>query len=762
MENHHSLEAQSKSLMDSIQPHETSESYFVKLLSTFSVDSMLGDERSKSMQLDETSKTYSPQALSTFRYDSMILEERLESMLLDGTSNSHSLEAMPFPLDSMPPGEWSESVQPKRKMADCPIDCMLLGPSVASPINVPHATSPKDSTLRDKIESEIPIMVDINIYKGEISMLAELNEAVLEGEEHKISQIACGIYNPKMGLKPVVAHIAARLGHHPTLKCLLNQFRSLSKLPNGRGDTPLHVAARAGQLEIVKYFSDPNSGDVESGDGKAQQNYLSKKNIKGNTALHEALENNQENVAWVLVTVNPELLYLPNNEGKTPEYLAVGAGFLKLLEYMWGLEIQHLRGDDFNLSQCKVMTPPHAAIIRRHTESLQFVLKHKPKLTCVTDKKGRSPLHYAASMGYYDGLKELLNIDTQVAYQPDRLGHYPIHEAASAGHSDVIKLLLDFCPGSWALLGKGGQNVHHIAAQTGKENVVRYILKMPMFEMLINDLDVSENTPLHMAIMCNHYKVARVLTRDRRVNMSISNNDNLTALDVAEKSIATGGSLGKLQTLTTLRIANAPRAQDLDVLDDKDRLNYLIHRPKAKDFKDRVNTLLLVSTLVTTVTFAAGFTIPGGLNSKRIAVLLTNTKFKAFVICDAIALFCSILAVVSLLWAQLGDVSLIRSVIGFTLLLLGISLSMMVIAFSAGLYLVTSQLHWLAHTVLIMGTIFLICTLIVLLPLRMPLLTKYHIFQRISYYFFYLLASTTGDDSDDDYDIRKGYVEKKT
>ncbi|KAJ4960980.1 hypothetical protein NE237_020890 [Protea cynaroides] len=686
---HHSLEALSKSLMDSIQPHETSKSYSVKLLSTFSVDSMLGDERLESMQLDEASKIHSPQALSTFRSDSMIPKERSKSMLLDGTSNSHSLEAMSFPLDSMPPDE-----------------CL---------INVPHTTSPKDSMLRDKIESEIPIMVDVNIYKGEISMLAELNEAVVEGEKHKISQIARGIYNPEMGLKPVVAHIAARLGHHPTLKCLLNQFRSLSKLPNGRGDTPLYVVARAGQLEIVKYFSDPNSGD---------------KNMKGNTALHEALENNQEKVAWVLVTANPELLYLPNNEGKTPILLAV-----------------------LTLGTCGVEI---------HTQSLQFVFKHKPKLTCVTDKKGRSPLHYAASMGYYDGLKELLNIDTRVAYQPERLGHYPIHEAASAGHIDVIKLLLDFCPGSWALLGKGGQNVLHIAAQTGKENVVRYILKMPMFEMLINDLDVSENTPLHMATMCNHYKVAHVLTRDRRVNMSINNNDNLTALDVAEKNIATGGSLGNLLTLTTLTIANAPRAQDLDVLDDKDRLDYLIHRPKAKDFKDRVNTLLLVSTLVTTVTFAAGFTIPGGLNSKGIAVLLTNTKFKVFVICDAIALFCSILAVVSLIWAQFGDVSLIRSVIGFTLLLLGISLSLMVIAFSAGLYLVTSQLHWLAHTVLIMGTIFLICTLIVLLPLRIPLLTKYHIFQRISYYFLYLLASTTGDDSDDDYDIRKDYVEKKT
>lgn len=70
-------------------------------------------------------------------------------------------------------------------------------------------------------------------------------------------------------------------------------------------------------------------------------------------------------------------------------------------------------------------------------------------------------------------------------------------------------------------------------------------------------------------------------------------------------------------------------------------------------YKDRVNTLLLVATLVATVTFAAGFTMPGGNSNSEpdqgMATMLRHKKFQVFIFCDMIAMYISIIVAVSLI-----------------------------------------------------------------------------------------------------------------
>ncbi|XP_042478098.1 protein ACCELERATED CELL DEATH 6-like [Macadamia integrifolia] len=588
-----------------------------------------------------------------------------------------------------------------------------------------------------------------------------LHKAILAGDEHTVSLFEHDFLTLVVSRQGnTVAHIAARLGHHSIFELLSNRCPSILYKPNPNGDTPLHIAARASQIGIVKFLLayctsrhvQTGDGDVDGNGGALKQQYLRMQNEKGNTALHEALENNHEEVARLLFTAHSELSYLGNNEGKYPAYLAAEAGFLQLLK-----DMLELLGDIENPGQWSGgKTPLHVAIIKGHPETLELVLKVKPQLSRLTDKNGRNPLHYAASIGYYDGLIALLNIDTLPAYEADHTGLYPIHMAASTGHIKVIQLLLEHCPGSWELLNQKSQNILHIAAQSGKKNVVTYILNTPVLEKLINERDDNGNTPLHLATKGWRSKVVGVLSRDQRVKVNILNNINYTALDIAEtKDIGTVASFRKLLTLTALRIANAPRARD--VYDDEVRLNSGVRQPTVEFYKDKVNTLLLVSTLVATVTFTAGFTIPGGLNSddpdQGMATMLSNNKFKAFVICDTISMYCSILSVLSLVWAQIGDVPLMRSIIDFTLPLLGISLSMMAVAFTVGLYIVTSRLHWLANVVLVMSILFLICILALSLPLRMPIWSQNRFFQRISYYFLYLLVSAAGGDSDSVDDI---------
>ena len=55
------------------------------------------------------------------------------------------------------------------------------------------------------------------------------------------------------------------------------------------------------------------------------------------------------------------------------------------------------------------------------------------------------------------------------------------------------------------------------------------------------------------------------------------------------------------------------------------------------DFKERNNYIVLVTTLITTVTFAAAFQVPGGYDEKGKPILLKNQQFKYFLICDSLA-----------------------------------------------------------------------------------------------------------------------------
>lgn len=174
------------------------------------------------------------------------------------------------------------------------------------------------------------------------------------------------------------------------------------------------------------------------------------------------------------------------------------------------------------------------------------------------------------------------------------------------------------------------------------------------------------------------------------------------------------------------------------------RLEAAKYEPYNMDYcKDRVNTLLLVSALVATVTFAAGFTLPGGTKNsgshEGMASMMHKIRFQIFVICDSIAVYSSIIVAVMLMWAQLGDLNLLLNSLRMAQRLLGLSLTMMSLAFVAGVDLVVTDLQWLSMVILVMGVISLVALLALFVPLFLPYMSTSIIPRYISYYPFKLL-----------------------
>jgi hypothetical protein len=129
----------------------------------------------------------------------------------------------------------------------------------------------------------------------------------------------------------------------------------------------------------------------------------------------------------------------------------------------------------------------------------------------------------------------------------------------------------------------------------------------------------------------------------------------------------------------------------------------------------------LVAILITTITFAAAFTLPGGYNSapgsEGLPIMAQKVSFNAFLISDTSAMCSSFVVAFICIIARWEDYEFLIYYRSFTKKLMWFAYASTTTAFSTGLYTVLApRLYWLAIA---------ICSFVALLPIITWLLGRW-------------------------------------
>ncbi|KAJ1692480.1 hypothetical protein LUZ63_009178 [Rhynchospora breviuscula] len=507
-------------------------------------------------------------------------------------------------------------------------------------------------------------------------------------------------------------HLAAMLGHEKFAKEIWSISPFILSSTNKDGETPLIAALMAGNftlasemLTAASILLEPanNTSDVER--GKPLKEMLLKVDKRGDNALHHAIRHGFEHIAVQLLTLEPKLSEKTNKVAESPMHMAARKGHFRVVEAL--LQIKNSAN-----SGPRGFSALHGAVEMGHADITELLLKKRPNLARRPAKDGTRPLEFAVANNDLGIVKKLLEYVPDVAYLGNTvMGRTPFLVAAINGFVPIAEEIISACPDSaYTTSKKSSENGLHEAIKHERQNFVDFILRTPQLHRLINQVDNDGNLPIHSAAAECNPDILRSLLSHKEQDYSALNVKGFHAVDKISGQKKLWKTLKWNESFTLL--SNVIPSGWKDKAGDKAEKQ--IKKQSFDEVKSLTTKYLtntsLVAALLATITFAAAFTLPGGLSNDASdtgqPIFARKAVFQVFLISDTIAMCFSLAVVFLSVLATWEDLDFLLNYRKTSRVLMWCAYGTTSVAFGTGLFTVLApKILWLAILILVLCSI---------------------------------------------------------
>ncbi|XP_057854101.2 ankyrin repeat-containing protein At5g02620 [Cryptomeria japonica] len=460
-------------------------------------------------------------------------------------------------------------------------------------------------------------------------------------------------------------HIAARGGHLEVVKWLLALKLCSAGARNRDKNTPLHEAGKNGNSEVVRILL------------RYKKCCVYRRNQFGETALIIASEHGHIDAAKLLLEATPLfLVFWPRNDRQTCLNAAAYAGKLGVVKL-----ILNENPSCFNIVRSMLLiedeygfTPLHAAVHGGHLDVVREILKTPLKWGCLSgyeklmtkvDQQGRCAIHIAVMKGFVNIVDEFISSMPDCVEIRSTCLKSAVHFAVLYNQLDIVKRL-------------ASENEDEISAK-----------------LFSHDCDLFGNTALHLAAMnAVDPEIVEYIVSIPNVNLNTINDKGQSPLDMAEER-ASQNRLDCSEIISILKDGHATRSLICQSRYERLPWQYSQEIPNQGNGNEETKILdvdILVASLIATITFASIFQVPGGIDDKGLANRSSDTIFKVFLFSNFVAFFASITVVIAWVFRERLQTKLManRSILAkLSMLSLGTSIVSTGLAFLSANILVT-------------------------------------------------------------------------
>ncbi|XP_073043937.1 uncharacterized protein [Primulina eburnea] len=520
-------------------------------------------------------------------------------------------------------------------------------------------------------------------------------------------------------------------------KILDKDENAITAIVNGYSETTLHVAVETGKSNyfVKKLLEYPIPDEA-----------ILAKSSSGDTALHFAAMAGNKEAAIMLVSKNPDLLYIANKKNRLPIHLAARNSQKDTLMYLISVSKKDVGNSPFvGKFGAQLLT---IAITSEFMDVASYLVKKYPELAALSDEDGDYALKVIAGMKsvfpsgqtfswwqnwiyscvpltsssmekittdienpcYDDQVqkkfdwfqiisfvvpgakslekKKLMHQQTLELVKclckaleslPNASGVYEsaIVKAARKGIHEVVELIIEMFPTAiFADEPKTGCTIFHVAARERVDNVFNLIYHMSERKHYFYDsTDSSDNNFMHT---CGE------IAPSHKLNLVSG-----AALQM-QRELQWFKEMEKFVNPSRRTWENSKHKTPQMLFTEK---HHELKSEGEKWMKDTASSCTIAAALITTVVFAAAFTVPGGLHSDSgVPVFVKEPSFIVFAVSNSVSMFTSttsllmFLSILTSRYAEQDFLNVLPKRLCIGLLTLFTSITFMMVAFSAAIY----------------------------------------------------------------------------